>query len=132
MLNITRIKELFGLFADISDAEVSVWEFLCINAEEQVSARIKAGVDIDKHAERLCCVAAAFAYSDYLLVEHKVGGGKSGEFKVGDISFKDNDVTNSNKVDSDSIREYFEDQVSDLLCHKSFAFVVVPSGKKNG
>lgn len=126
MLDNYRILSIFSLFTDLEEQQALAWQRLCENAAAALCCRIKAGVDVSAHMERLCTAAAAMAYGDYLMLNGASASG--GEVRVGDISVK-NGSGNGSGGDATEIRAYFLEQVADLLETRAFAFVQTEAGQ---
>lgn len=122
MLNNSRIKELFALFSDLPPDQVSKWEHLCENSGKQLLSNLKPNVNLESNKERLATAAAAFAYADYLLLDGGSSTLSASQVKVGDISFGGSDGSSQAKQDSISIRQYFKEQVADLMVSDLYAF----------
>lgn len=119
VLNIQRILQLFALFSDLSDQELYKWKGLCGASGAAILTKLRDGADIKANMERLCTAAAAWAYSDYLML---TSGGGSDEVRVGDISLK-NAQSGAGYNDAQEIRLYFMGQISDLVeIGSGFAF----------
>lgn len=123
MLDRERVRALFGLFTDLPDDRLGLWEGLCDNAADSLMGRLRKGVSLPANRERLCTAAAAMAYADYLLLDAG-GAGSSDEIRVGEITLKN---SNSGEKNSGSreIREYFLGQIGDLLADSAVVFAAV-------
>jgi len=113
MLDTERILSAFSLFSDLEGKALERCRPLCALAGGRLERRLRPGaqnpdgVDL----ERLANAAAACAYADYLMMG--AAAGSADEIKVGDISVK----SSAKGLDADArdIRDYFLEQVTDLL-----------------
>lgn len=128
MLDRERVRALFGLFTDLPDDRLNLWEGLCDNAVGSLMGRLRENVNLPANMERLCTAAAAMAYADYLLLD--AGGvGASDEIRVGDITLKKSSSDEKNS-DSREIWEYFLGQIGDLLADSAVVFAAVGGARK--
>jgi hypothetical protein len=115
--NITRVTELFSLFADLEGEELRRWHGLCEASARQIAARTRPDLGPDS-MEELCLAAAGVAYSDYLALR----GNRGGAVKVGDISLGAPDLSGG---DAAALRAHFLARAAHLLTPECPALLAV-------
>lgn len=108
-----KIRDMFAMFTDLPDSELSDWTGLCDSAALQIADRLRENVDVQRHMERLCVAAAATAYCDYTVLTSGAAR-SSGEIRVGEISLKNTDSQNAG-LDAIETRDHFLAEIADLI-----------------
>lgn len=128
-LDCEKVLPLFGLFSGLPTTELELWKGLCQSTVLSLQNQLREDIDFSENKERLYTAAAAFAYADYLMLA-PYGTASGEQIRVGDISVGAS--TDSNKRDSRSIRDYFTQQIGELLKAPDFLFAVVsPKEEEN-
>lgn len=126
MLDLHCVLQYFGLFADLSGAELLRWRGLCEGAAAQLCGRLRKPADsLDGgDMDRLYQAAAACAYHSYAVLQ---ASSAQEEVRVGDISLR-SAASGASDGTAREVREHFLAQASDLLEPECFVFrQAVPS-----
>lgn len=127
MLDMQRVEELFALYSDLEGNDLNNWKALCKTAAEAVIRRLRAGVEAERHMERLCSAAAGLACSNFLTISSAMGIGSGEEVRVGDISLKSSSSATGNS--GADLKAWVMEQVEDLLATDDFVFKAVEVAK---
>lgn len=67
MIDVSQVLNKFSVYTGITDKSLYYYEDLCKDSLEDVIEDIRENIDIKKHTNKICCIAAALAFYRYIL-----------------------------------------------------------------
>lgn len=124
-IDIEKVRADFAFFTGFDRAEAAQWDMLCKNGAVLVEKRLREGISVEEHQDRLCTAAASWAYGTYLGLA-AASSAHSGEIKVGDITLKDSASSgNGGRTEGEALKKLALAEISDLIhCDRGVLFAI--------
>lgn len=113
MLDKDRVYHFFLVYAGLDEQASAGLRPLCDASAESLAVKLREGVDLSRHMERLCLAAAGFAFCDWC--ELGTASSDEHEVRVGEITLRSSASAYAAAKDLTVLREHFLESIADLL-----------------
>ncbi len=117
-MNLQDVLIKFALIADLTLEEAAPLSPICSDAVDEITVKIKDGVDNEINSRRLTAAAAALSFYKYSL--YRASGAGMGGFTAGDIKVESQ--SDASVKSALSVWAEAKDSIADLLADKDFVF----------